>query len=277
VPFFMQKLTLLEQYDNGRQEQYITIFRVYVMRMISLLTFIITLIKDSSDSPGECKQLYWGQEFYKLCIINTFSNVASLLKYAAFSYLLGRKNEVDLPSSLMALIYFQGCIWFGNLFCPLLSMIASVSNIIYFHVGAVVVKKCCQPPTKRYNARNGKFFNSFLAVTVLIMIVVTCYLIVKMEVACGPYEKPKFTYIFDSFSVMSADWSTQVTTIIGIVLSGPVVVAAIFILVCVIYFLDIVNQKRKVRDAILMEEIKVLQKEKTELMKEKLKRNSPLI
>ena len=109
VPFFMQQLTLLEQYDNGRlalgggvlywgggyygrlrvsavrwsyvgeelgsggsnpsnqglfpiirayglfkpstpfrQEQYITIFRVYIMRMISLLTFIITLIRDSS-------------------------------------------------------------------------------------------------------------------------------------------------------------------------------------------------------------------------------------
>lgn len=275
VPFFMQQLTLLEQYDNGRQEQYITIFRVYIMRMISLLTFIITLIRDSSDSPGECMQLYWGQEFYKLCIINTFSNVGSLLKYAAFSYLMGTKKEVDLPSSLMALIYFQGCIWFGNLFCPLLSMIASVSNIIYFMVGAAIVKKCCQPPTKRYNARNGKFFNSFLAVTVLIMIVVTCYVILQTSVQCGPYANPKFGVIWDSFSVWKDGWDNElVDNIVTTVLSGPVVVAAMFVLVVVIYFLQINNQKKKVRDRILMEEIRILQKEKAELMKEKLKKNS---
>jgi hypothetical protein len=47
------------------------------------------------------------QEFYKLIIINTITNCASLSKYPAFYYLLNKKTEVDLPSTLMSLIYFQ--------------------------------------------------------------------------------------------------------------------------------------------------------------------------
>jgi hypothetical protein len=60
VPFLMQQLTLIENYDIGRTEQYVTLSRVYVMRMISLLTFIVTLI-DAAGETGECPQLYWGQ------------------------------------------------------------------------------------------------------------------------------------------------------------------------------------------------------------------------
>ena len=60
VPFLMQQLTLIENYDIGRTEQYVTLSRVYVMRMISLITFIVTLINAAGDA-GECPQLYWGQ------------------------------------------------------------------------------------------------------------------------------------------------------------------------------------------------------------------------
>merc|ERR550537_358897 len=155
--------------------------------MISLITFIVTLINAAGDA-GECPQLYWGQEFYKLIIINTLTNIASLSKYPAFYYLLNKKTEVDLPSTLMSLIYFQGCICFGNLFCPLLSAMGIISNLIYFAIASALIKSCCQPPTKRYNSNNSMFFNSFLAPTILIMFAITCFIIVNNNVECGPWS-----------------------------------------------------------------------------------------
>lgn len=273
VPFLIQQLTLIESYDIGRTEQYVTLSRVYVMRMISLLTFIITLI-NNSDKAGDCPQLYWGQEFYKLIIISTISNCATLMKYPLFLYLLDKRNEVDLPSTLMSLIYFQGCIWFGNLFCPLLSVLGVLANLIYFQIGSKLIKKCCQPPTKRYNSQNSMFFNSFLAFTIFIMAVTTCYIIVSRDVPCGPYSSPKFTVMWDTWTVLEKDLpegtvSDYFTKIFSLITSAAVAVPVVFLLSVIIWLLRINLGKMKLKNNIIASELAILRVEKQKFMKER--------
>ncbi|XP_063692746.1 transmembrane channel-like protein 3 isoform X3 [Bolinopsis microptera] len=268
VPFLMQQLTLIESYDIGRTEQYVTLTRVYVMRMISLITFIVTLIKAAGDS-GSCPQLYWGQEFYKLVIINTLSNCAALSKYPAFYYLLNKKTEVDLPSTLMSLIYFQGCIWFGNLFCPLLSAMGIISNLIYFAISSALIKSCCQPPTKRYNSNNSMFFNLFLAITIILMFGSTVFIIVSISVDCGPWKSPKFDNMWDTWGEMSEGWNTQAREIVHVILSAAVVVPVVFILSIVVWLLRIMNEKMTLRNEIMGSELNMLRIDKANFLKEK--------
>ncbi|KAL5247098.1 hypothetical protein ACHWQZ_G019084 [Mnemiopsis leidyi] len=273
VPFLMQQLTLIENYDIGRTEQYVTLSRVYVMRMISLITFIITLI-DAADETASCPQLYWGQEFYKLIIINTLTMCATLSKYPAFYYLLNKKTEVDLPSTLMSLIYFQGCIWFGNLFCPLLSAMGIISNLVYFAIASALIKSCCQPPTKRYNSNNSMFFNSFLALTIVIMFAITCFIIINNPVDCGPWKSPKFENMWSTWTELSQNWDGATKDIINTILSAAVVVPIVFVLAIVVWLLRINNEKMALRNDIMSSELNILRSEKAKFLKEKRLANS---
>ena len=136
-------------------------------------------------------------------------------------------------------------------------------------IAAVIVKHSCTPPTKRYNSQNSKFFNSFLALTVVIMLFITCYILVTKPVSCGPYTRSKFSTMFDAFTVLTEDWPSQVKSTLQTIFSGMVAVPVILVLVITIYFLIKNIDKQTVKNELYISELNALRAEKAENLRQK--------
>jgi hypothetical protein len=113
-------------------------------------------------------------------------------------------------------------------FCPVLPLLAALTNAIYFYFFLVLVKALCRSPFKRYysNRNNVFFMLSLFATLMMTAIPVACSLWVYNP-NCGPYGPPEYRSPFDGIWEWVKDQEQPFRDAVDI-LSNPLMVTGIF-------------------------------------------------
>ncbi|KAL4222610.1 hypothetical protein ACF0H5_018651 [Mactra antiquata] len=251
VPGIVQKLPKMECYASGKDELNVTITRVFFLRMANLFALITSLYNTVTKSVEGCAGTVIGQEMYKLVIMDTIlHSVIQLSVKFAKHFWTKSKEEFNMSSAVLVLVYRQALVWAGTLACPILPVIGLLSNLIFFAVNYTIVSKTCKPPMKRWNqSRNTRFFTVFLLGSLLMLIIpasvvigssnlVSLGLTDKEGVYCGPFRSEKPTKAYTKFGLDQVGWLQET---LGYLVSEPVLIPVFMIL-----FSVMVHQRKQI-------------------------------
>ncbi|KAJ8314260.1 hypothetical protein KUTeg_008821 [Tegillarca granosa] len=181
------QLPRIEQYDSGKTELSVTLFRIFFLRLANLIALIVSLYSNLNKKTFGCSGTVIGQEFYKLVVMDTMVHACVKLLMSFGKYFWSRqKSEFDIPAAVLVLIYRQGLVWVGTIACPVLPLLGLLSNVVFFYLNYIIVRKTCKPPIKRWNqSRNTSFLMGYLLVTLItiiapVSVVVGSYDIIKL-------------------------------------------------------------------------------------------------
>ncbi|XP_067650028.1 transmembrane channel-like protein 2 [Haliotis asinina] len=256
VPLCLNQLPKMEQYASGRIELNVTLVRIFTLRMANLFALIVSLYNivnsQNENEPGKASSIHCtgtviGQELYKLVImdtiIHTLANV--LLKFIGYCWTM-KKSEFNISSSVLVLIYRQALIWIGTLACPVLPLIGTLSDLVFFFLMYGIIKHTGMPPIKRWaQSRNTVFFMTFLLLSLLCIIVPVAIIIGSptldlgrthnATVRFGPFSTgimPTSAYN-DFVASLDVEWLKSVFTWC---LSDTVVIPLFFILLTLLVY-----------------------------------------
>ncbi|XP_048246648.1 transmembrane channel-like protein 7 isoform X1 [Haliotis rufescens] len=182
VPLCIYQLPKMEHYASGKMELNVTLIRIFTLRMANLFALIVSLYNivnaHSKKDPGKasssnCMGTVIGQELYKLVIMDTIIHtVANVLMNFMRYYWTMNKIEFNISSSVLVLIYRQALIWIGTLACPVLPLIGTLSDLVFFFLMYGIIKHTGMPPIKRWaQSRNTVFFMTFLLLSLICILV----------------------------------------------------------------------------------------------------------
>ncbi|XP_030641330.1 transmembrane channel-like protein 4 [Chanos chanos] len=217
VPFLFGKITILENYTPS-VTVIMALLRAVFLRLVSLAVLLYTLWaeitcggKPESAECLPCNYNYnryqcWetrvGQEMYKLTLFDLLTTLAVLILVefprrlavdhcsCALSRWLGRQ-EFEVPSNVLAVVYGQTVVWTGALFCPLLPVINTIKFIIFFYCKKVTLFQNCRPASRTFRSTSSNFF--FFVVLLLGWALASVTLIYSVAVihpsyGCGPFR-----------------------------------------------------------------------------------------
>eukprot|EP00050_Salpingoeca_kvevrii_P018453 m.74438 g.74438 ORF g.74438 m.74438 type:complete len:735 (-) comp8053_c0_seq2:3365-5569(-) len=252
VPFCMTKLAKLEGYHK-KIEMKITIGRTFAVRMIALYALLyglyrsleLTAVQEPVFSEGtivdqtQCAGTVIGQELMKAFIVDTLFSLCSriFINVAWFSY-YGKKLELDMAQGVLALVYRQGMVWIGMIFCPMFPTIALISNILFFYVYYHLVLRTCRPPTHRWNShRHNSYFMGFLTITFLMVLIPASIALQTYKPNCGPYGSERFDSIYDGIWEWSKDQNSAFKGFLDVITSPAFTVPLVMCFGVVMYFM----------------------------------------
>ncbi|XP_021367162.1 transmembrane channel-like protein 5 isoform X2 [Mizuhopecten yessoensis] len=230
VPMCIKLLPKMESYHSGRTELYITLARIFFLRMANLFALLISLYTNinSHIEGGGCLGTVIGQEVYKLVVVDTILHVIvsaadMLLPY----YWTREKSEFDLSSAVLVLVYRQGLVWVGTIASPLMPLAGAISCLVFFFTNYNIVRCVCKPPLKRWNqSRNTRFLMGFLLITLAAVILPMSVVIGSRDLIhlgqtsfplryCGPFAGGRPTDAYRRFVSELDSWPGQVLKWLG--------------------------------------------------------------
>ena len=82
------------------------------------------------------------------------------------------KKEPDVAALLLQVVYRQALIWSGTFFCPFISFLGLLSQILVFFLNYAQVYFFCKAPNKRFrNVGTTSFYKACMAVTLSILLI----------------------------------------------------------------------------------------------------------
>ncbi|XP_047196907.1 transmembrane channel-like protein 7 [Hippoglossus stenolepis] len=217
VPLLCDQIALIENYSPSTTV-IVALLRAVFLRLVSLGVLLFTLWRqitcDGNIDGVDCTlcqynyDLYpcWetriGQEMYKLTLFDLLINIAVLVLVefprrmvvdnwsCKLAQLVGRQ-EFDVPSNVLGLVYGQTAVWTGTLFCPLLPLINTIKFIIIFYCKKITLFYNCRPAHKTFRSTTSTFF--FLVVLLFgwgLATVVMVYSLaeIRPSLGCGPFR-----------------------------------------------------------------------------------------
>lgn len=255
APMVISVLVKLEKYNSAKTELMINIGRSAVLRTLSIYAVLYGLYKKTgllnTQSPtwsasvltpqSSCAGTVFGQELYRLLVIDTLTFSLSLTAFHVLMYNVWyrRKNklEMDIPEGVLSIVYRQGIVWVGMVFCPVLPIVGLLSNGFIFFVYYQLVKRTCRPPEKRWTQnRHNVFFFVFLLIMMVVLIIPLNIALQGYKPNCGPYGDPKYTSVYGSFSVWLDEQSSPTQTAANVVTNSAFIVPVLVALGAVIYY-----------------------------------------
>eukprot|EP00730_Choanoeca_flexa_P014773 TRINITY_DN6580_c0_g1_i2.p1 TRINITY_DN6580_c0_g1~~TRINITY_DN6580_c0_g1_i2.p1 ORF type:complete len:717 (+),score=124.84 TRINITY_DN6580_c0_g1_i2:46-2196(+) len=283
LPYPIKKLPgLLEHYTHPRTELQVTIFRTFMLRTLTIYALLygfFTKYKlheaqlpawqaDVVTPQEACAGTLIGQELWKLVVADTFVSVIQRFMSTLFFYkLYKRRIQLEVVQSVLGLVYRQGLIWVGMVFCPALPLLAMVSNVVYFWFYFKLVRRFCRPPDKRFTQnRNNTFFMFCLALTLIFVAIPVAWALKVYNPNCGPYGAPRYNSPFDGIWEWMKDQNNDFQQFVD-ALIDPVTVCSLFLIIVVyIRVLKIRQRQKDGKLAELRDELKGLRQDKRFLL-----------
>eukprot|EP00048_Salpingoeca_helianthica_P022804 m.20445 g.20445 ORF g.20445 m.20445 type:complete len:706 (+) comp7838_c1_seq1:160-2277(+) len=254
VPMAISLMTKLEQYP-ALLEMRITIGRSAILRTLTLWAVLYGLYKKTSLldtqtptwsasvlTPTEkCAGSVYGQELYRLLLVDTlaFSFTISAYHIGMYRFWFNYKDklELDISEGVLSLVYRQGIVWVGMVFCPLLPVLGALSNALIFLIYYHLVKRTCRPPKKRWTQnRHNVFFFVFLLVMLVVAIIPLNIALQGYKPNCGPYGSPKYDSMYAFVNVWLQEQTDSTRTFAAVVTNGAFLFPLLVALIGVIYY-----------------------------------------
>ena len=170
--------------------------------------------------------------------------------------------EFSLAENLLHLVYNQGMIWMGTLFCPGLPAFNLLKLLCLFYVRAWSVMVCNVPHERIFKAGSENFYLMLLMFMLYVVMVPIAFAMVSIRPSrnCGPYRETEYMYL------IITEWIKDVfpETVFSILkyLTSPGALIPIFILLWLwIYSL---SSSKEALEGSVVDLKKQLQYERTE-------------
>ncbi|XP_071813867.1 transmembrane channel-like protein 5 [Apostichopus japonicus] len=256
LPYMFTVITNLERYKNPRNALYVALGRVFLMKVVVLVTLIVFWLQQVENcdvDSCECWETFAGQEIYKLVIIDFLVQfvatglgelIFAIMRKFCFKGLTS--PEFNIARNTMDLIQSQAYTWIGMYFSPLLMAFCIIKIIITFYVKRTSVLYNCTPSNQAWRASLTKtVFLIILFVFFAICGFSVGYIIVQSIPSdnCGPFrglENP-FEVLLDQVQ----GWNDIITTIFSILTSPGFILAVIIVLILAIYYFRTVTKGRR--------------------------------
>ncbi|XP_069111099.1 transmembrane channel-like protein 7 isoform X2 [Argopecten irradians] len=278
VPLCIKQLPKMEDYHSGRKELYVTLARVFFLRMANLFCLLISLYTNinSHIEGGGCLGTVIGQEIYKLVVMDTIIHVIfSMFKFLPY-YWTKKKSEFDLSAAVLVLVYRQGLVWVGTIACPLMPLAGAISCLVFFVTNYNLVRCVCRPPLKRWNqSRNTRFLMGFLLITLAAVILPMSVIIGSQDLIhlgqtassrrfCGPFGRGRPTDAYRHYVAQLDSWPGKVLHWLG---SDIVTIPLIFIIISLLSYQGKLLSGEKHYRVLLQAELQQEREDNQELIK----------
>ncbi|CAH1264948.1 TMC7 [Branchiostoma lanceolatum] len=249
VPILALFLPRFEHYTSRKTELYVTIGRVFVLRLTNLVVLLFSLYTEviqsaETEVSTTCPGTVIGQELYKLVVLGTLGNsLVSLLQYMAVFYWTGRRQELRVHNVVLSVTHRQALILVGTLACPVLPLVGALSNMLSFFTLYFVVIRTCRPPVRRWReSGNSQFYMWLLAAVLLVLCLSVSFLVsdgnyinLAGRKPCGPFGTEPPIGAFHRFrdEVLGGTW---LQAAFAVVFSGLIALPLILIMAAVISY-----------------------------------------
>eukprot|EP00731_Ephydatia_muelleri_P024848 Em0016g1119a len=198
---------IFEKYEP-RTALKIKLTRIFLLYLSSLYIVIISLLTVNREcvnmnNASCCWETTVGQAMYRLTLTHLAVELLTIVTSDGVRWVLVKANlcklltrwlglaEFGLANNVLQLIYGQGLVWLGILFCPLLSLINTFKLIILFYFRAFAVYFFNRPPNTLFPVASTKnFYMGLLALTLFLCTLPMCYTIAALRpsTGCGPFR-----------------------------------------------------------------------------------------
>jgi len=244
MPFIIFFLTTFEDYNNPRNELFVGVIRIFLLK-IGMLATICVFWTDSitnEETRNECWETRLGEEVYRLvvfdlmfCVVfNTFC-MEFIRKVLSDVFSVGNRPIFAISINVLDLIYGQTLCWVGIFFSPILSLIVIIKYVLLFYIKKTSVLRNCRPSKRRWRASQSRtFFNSLLLLCFISSFSFIVYVVysVRPSEDCGPFRDVENSYsiITQAFNSMNLPWLRDILQIIVSVwfLYGFVILLSIY-------------------------------------------------
>ncbi|XP_035677448.1 transmembrane channel-like protein 7 isoform X2 [Branchiostoma floridae] len=247
VPVLVLFLPRFEHYSSRKTELYVTIGRVFVLRLTNIVVLLFSLYTEviqSDEVSTTCPGTVIGQELYKLVLLGTLGNsLVSLLHYMVLFYWTGRRQELRVHKVVLSVTHRQALILVGTLACPVLPLLGVMSNVLSFFTLYFVVIKTCRPPVRRWReSGNSQFYMWLLAAALVVLCLPVSFLVsdgnyinLAGRKHCGPFgtEPPIGAFHRLRDEVLGGTW---LQAALAVVFSGIIALPLILIMAAVISY-----------------------------------------
>lgn len=105
--------------------------------------------------------------------------------------------EFSLADNLLHLVYNQGMIWMGTLFCPGLPALNLFKLLCLFYVRAWAVMVCNVPHERIFKAGSDNFYLMLLMFMLYVVMIPIAFAMVSIRPSrnCGPYRETEYMYL----------------------------------------------------------------------------------
>ncbi|XP_076312107.1 transmembrane channel-like protein 7 isoform X2 [Tachypleus tridentatus] len=216
VPTVFVKMVTFEEYSKDFEIK-ITLIRTVFLRLASIGILIYSFhhqISCPGVSLDSCKQginslgcrkpmcweTYIGQQLYKLVLMDFLVTVFKtfvvelarklIVTHCTCANKIGRQ-EFDVTSNVLDLVYSQTLCWLGTFYSPLLPAITVIKHFILFYIKQFTVMVNCIPSQIPYRAsRSNTFFMIVLMLSFVLCIIPLGYSIAEVSPSfgCGPFR-----------------------------------------------------------------------------------------
>jgi hypothetical protein len=292
-PVFFQLVGSCEMYQFQSTRIGITLFRMFIMKLFSVATFLYILYTAAGPSGGiteewqtrnntlfyNCWEDYIASQLYQLIIIDfIIFSVALLFSEVFRSFLVTRvaflkdklgfnKPEFNIPKEILDLVYKQMIFWSGFYFAPLLPVLAVIEVIVIFYLKKVsALANVIPPKTVVLNHQstftiNGLFLISLLIVFVFIGLVIFNF---HPSTNCGPFKGySRFTAPFSAVIDHSGAFKKY---IVDNVRTTSVFIILIIVVGLLLYYYRSLAASRNVTIELLKEQVRCEIADKQELI-----------
>ncbi|XP_013776355.1 transmembrane channel-like protein 7 isoform X2 [Limulus polyphemus] len=262
VPTMFGKMVTFEEYSKDFEIK-ITLIRTVFLRLASIGILIYSFhhqISCSGVSLDSCKQginslgckkpmcweTYIGQQLYKLVLMDFLVAVFKtfvvelarkfIVTHCTCAKKIGRQ-EFDVTSNVLDLVYSQTLCWLGTFYSPLLPGITVIKYFILFYIKQFTVMVNCVPSQIPYRAsRSNTFFMIVLMLSFVLCIIPLGYSIAEVSPSfgCGPFRI--YSIMWLPVKEMIRTWPTTLQSIVDFLTSAGFAVPCFIILCLALYY-----------------------------------------
>ncbi|XP_011438141.3 transmembrane channel-like protein 7 isoform X1 [Magallana gigas] len=308
LPIIFQKLVQFEdyRYEFGFK---LTLARAILLRLASPIALIAILYKelierpddDSSSSSGQCGnkqwisdssrgrimcwETYFGQQLYKLVLLDLIVETGIIFFMQVPRWYLNKKygktsklvklvgpQEFDLPQSVVDIIYTQSICWLGMFFSPLIPFMTFVKCVLFFWVKKLAVLKI-NVPQERPIKTSGS--NSLFMLVLLLSFIIAAGLLGYMignippSQSCGPYRvysNQTGAVMFNVVTNTVQNWPTEARDVFEFLGTVGFFIPVVILLVLLMYYYWLRGQGYKKTEELLQEQLKMEGRDKKYLL-----------
>ena len=145
--------------------------------------------------------------------------------------------EFSLADNLLHLVYNQGMIWMGTLFCPGLPALNLFKLLCLFYVRAWAVMVCNVPHERIFKAGSDNFYLMLLMFMLYVVMIPIAFAMVSIRPSrsCGPYRDTEYMYLIITEWMKDVFHETMFAIFRYLTSPGALIPIFILLLLCIYY------------------------------------------
>ena len=297
-PTFFEFIGKWEMYQLESTRIAVTLFRMYIMKLFTISTYLYILYCATQPSGGmleewqndnntllyNCWENYIGTQLYQLimvdfiiaCAVILFGEVLYTFLATRVSFFRERlgltKKEFNIPREILDLVYKQMILWSGYFFSPLLPVVGVIEVVVIFYFKKASALHNLLPPGKVIvHSESISHINGLFLIAILFVFVFNGLIIFNFvpSITCGPFrELHSFASPFIN-AVRANDFFTRY--IIDNLKMTSVLILIVIVTGLVIYYYKSVAAARGKMVELLKEQVRMEMADKQFILGQKTK------